>query len=263
MAIKIRTVRTGQTLSDAINNAASGLSLGTPLRQIIQLKIQADGTVTSMSGGNPGVLNLGNQGEDWATVVDFDLTDLYTQGLLNQEDTTDSLVSYYVAKIIVADIEGKRIESLIVPVEQKHAFFRINKPITEDTGQYRMVFVLREKENSLDNYIGEIEDFVSSEFYGEVHQSIYQNIKELHNNILIQEPVQFKTLKKPTIHVGFDSKKSPVLKSSGNQKLGYKRDRFITDMELEELVRGDLDYIIFFGNNDLVVGVYADENRRI
>lgn len=264
MAIKIRTVRTGRTLTDAINNAASGLSLGTPLRQIIQLKIQADGTVTNMSGGDPGVLNLGNQGEDWATVVDFDLTDLYTQGLLEQEDVSNSLTAYYVAKVIVINSEGERITSLNIPVENRHALFRVGKEITENVDQYSMIFILREKENEIDNYIGQVEDFVSSQFYGEVKESIY-NFIPLLDNILVQEDVQFKTLKKPTIHIGFDGKKSPVLRATGGQRLGYKRDRFITDIELEELIPGNIDYIIFFVSysSSVIVAVYADENRRI
>ena len=264
MAIKIRTARTGRTLTDAINNAASGLSLGTPLRQIIQLKIQADGTVTNMSGGNPGVLNLGNQGEDWATVIDFDLTDLYTQGLLEKEDVSNSLITYYVAKIITINSNNERVASLNIPVENRHAFFRVGKDITENIDQYSMIFVLREKENEIDNYAGQVEDFVSSEFYGEVKESIYEFIPLL-DNILVQEDVQFKTLKKPTIHIGFDSKKSPILRATGSQRLGYKRDRFITDIELEELIPGNIDYIIFFVSysSSVVVAVYADENRRI
>lgn len=265
MAIKIRTVRTGQTLEDAINKAASGLSLGTPLRQIIQLKIQADGTVTNMSGGNPGVLNLGNQGEDWATVIDFDLTDLYTQGLLDREDVTNSLVMYYVAKIIVVDQDGLRVASLTVPVDDKHAFFRVGKDITEYTGRYEMIFTLQEKENEIDNYEGEIEVFVSSQFSGVVNESIYRFASEMLGNIVVQSPVQYRTLKKPTIHIGFNAQKDPILKSGESKKLGHKRDRFITDIELDELAPGALDYIVFFGNleQDIIIGVYVDENRRL
>ena len=147
-----------------------------PLRQTINLKIKADGTVVMKDGSTPGTLNFGNQGEDWATVLLFDLDELYTSGLLkNEVNNSEKLLEYYtVTAHSKKGVEEADIQTfLLKSISQNKIEFKIPKDITEETGVYHILISLTEKTNGLDNVVGVNEQFVTDVFSGMVSGSIY------------------------------------------------------------------------------------------
>ena len=148
-----------------------------PLRQTINLKMKADGTVVMKDGSTPGTLNFGNQGEDWATVLLFDLDELYTSGLLkNEVSSSEKLLEYYtVTAHLKKDNDDANIQTfLLKSISQNKIEFKVPKDITQEAGEYQVLISLTEKEKDLDNVVNKIEQFVSGVFFGVVVESAYQ-----------------------------------------------------------------------------------------
>ena len=66
------------------------------LRQIINLKIKTDGTVVNSDGSTLEILNLGNKGEDWATILHFELED---KRITNEIKDDVTLYDRYIPKL--------------------------------------------------------------------------------------------------------------------------------------------------------------------
>ena len=207
------------------------------LRQTIELKIKADGTVVNSDGSTLELIELGNHGEDWATMIHFDLSELYQQGRLGNEVTDDvKLYERYEPKIhfkhiITAATEETEEEAYIDNVDFNGVSFAVPKELTQYIGEYELIYTLKERRGWLDNIVQKKEFFVSSVFKGNVKESLYDyyDLAPVLDSVFVQH----QTLKKPSIEISFNDKKRPIIEEGGSQRLGYECDRYITDISIK------------------------------
>jgi hypothetical protein len=260
MAIRILNSRA--TEKDQIQDM---IGLDSALRQVINLKIKADGMVVNSDGSILETINLGNQGEDWVTIIHFDLTELYEEGHLGNEITNDvKLYERYDAQLYFKYVTIKTFEALdgtIITQEEEHISsvdfngvdFAVPSELTQHVGEHELIYTLREKRIDIDNIIPKKEMFISSTFKGDVKESLisYYNNAESFDPIVVKE----ETLKKSSIRIQFDEEKRPVIQEDGNQRLGFECDSYITDIVFEGLKPLYSSAILFVkeGNASLVV----------
>lgn len=235
------------------------------LRQTIELKIKADGTVVNSDGSTLEFIELGNYGEDWATMIHFDLSELYQQGRLGNEVTDDvKLYERYEPKIhfkhvITAATEETEEEVYINNVDFNGVFFAVPEALTMYVGEYELVYTLKERRGWLDNIAQKKEFFVSSVFKGNVKESLFDYYEWA--PILDSVFVQHQTLKKPSIEIGFDDKKRPIIEENGGQRLGYECDRYITDISVKAS-SNVLESAILYVINGSPLVVNCDANHK-
>lgn len=224
-----------------------------PLRQVINLKVKATGQITDGNSVPVGKLFLGNQYEDAATVIHFDLEDLYLRGLFSNEATDfyTTLNTKYRPRLFFLTPQGDKFAFDFNGVD-----FYVPYDITELNGDYKIIYTLKEKNwetdedgNPQGNTGEAIEDFVSEEFYGYVNEV---PLLDESKTITIQnEELLSRTLKKPTIHLTLNEKKKVEVKQIGGKLLGHAHDKYITDVKLSGLT-ADLDivYSLYFINRE-------------
>ena len=102
------------------------------LRQTIELKIKADGTVVNSDGSTLELIELGNYGEDWATVIHFDLSELYQQGRLGNEITDDvKLYERYEPKIHFKHVITEATEEIEEEAYIDNVDFKVIKDVVD------------------------------------------------------------------------------------------------------------------------------------
>lgn len=232
-----------------------------PLRQIINLKVKATGEIIPSAGGELGTLFLGNQYEDSATVLHFDLEDLYLRGLFNREvnDYYTSLNTKYRPRLFVLNPNGEKIAFDFDGVD-----FYVPYELTKVPGEYKLLYTLKEREWENLGNANAVEDFVSEEFYGNVNKVPLLDATK--TETIETEDIEISTLKKPTIHLRLNEKKKLTLHEVSGTKLGHAQDKFITDIKISGLSADlSITYSLYFINRELdfAVRAVADSNDRL
>ena len=236
-----------------------------PLRKTINLKIKADGSVVNADGTMLTTLNLGVQGDDRATIIHFDLEDLYIRGLLrNEMDSYANNLTEHYQPIIYCQLDDDTIQKY----EFDGVHFYIPSTLSSNTKNVKLLYTLKELyrgEENKDNITEEIEDFVSAEIRGSFDYNMLLPFLD-DANIYNEIEVKHETLKKPTIYLNFNAKKALEIDSIGGQSLGYAQDRKITDIQLSGLYADEeISYIVYFYNPDIegIIGAVADKNDKL
>lgn len=228
-----------------------------PLRKTIDLKVKADGTIVTPNGQQLPVLDLGMQGDCWATVLRFDLQELYLKGFLqNKTDNLDEVFSdYYYATLHVLLVDGET----VINIDFDGVNFYVPEEITQQSGTLKFIYTLKEIDDQ-GNHPEIAENFVSSEFTGTISANGISDVE-------IEEVEEFKnevtTFKKPSVHLMFDDNKILKLNTVGGSRLGYAQDSYITDVKVSGLA-GDtpITYTIYFIGESVKVGVTLNSENR-
>jgi hypothetical protein len=114
-----------------------------PLRQVINLKVKATGEITDGKGTRIEKLFLGNQYEDSATVIHFDLEDLYLRGLFSNEATDfyTTLSTKYRPRLFFLTPQGDKIAFDFNGVD-----FYVPYDVTQLNGEYKILYTLKERD---------------------------------------------------------------------------------------------------------------------
>lgn len=254
-------------IKDTSFNSVPASKIVLPLRKTINLKIKADGTIMNEDGSSLSVLDLGMQGDDCATILHFDLEDLYISGLLRYEvDASTQLLTDYYTPVLYCEIDGDN--SNLMGIEFDGVNFYVPSELSSVSQNIKFLYVLKELYRGVDNadnIPNEIEAFVSSEFKGKFQKNLLLKMIDL---IEIKNPIENEsvTLKKPTINLIFDKDKQLKIDSVGNQRLGYAQDNLITDITIGGLHADEpITYTVFFWNVDNygIVGATANAEDRL
>lgn len=196
------------------------------IRQLITIKIQADGTI------NASNVDLGNQGDDGVTILYFDISDFIND--------PEPFKNRYQPVIISRGISGT---SQTFDFDGK--YFYVPNGITRNAGVYDLVYAIWEKNEDDGDTSGNTENlssakeiFTSSVFTGIVKPTNFGLISE-------DEPETLSTV----VETSFIKPKRQISylgKVKDNNLLGYKLDQYITFLELYE-THADLEsYVVYF-----------------
>ena len=235
-----------------------------PLRQVINLKVKATGEITDGKGTPIENLFLGNQYEDAATVIHFDLEDLYLRGLFSNEATDfyTTLSTKYRPRLFFLTPQGDKIAFDFNGVD-----FYVPYDVTQLNGEYRILYTLKERDwegENKGNTGQAVEDFVSDEFYGFVNE--VPLLDESKTTTIQVEELELNTLKKPTIHLALNERKQIELRQVGGKILGHAQDKYITDVKLSGLTADlTITYSLYFINRekDFAVRSIANSNDKV
>lgn len=231
-----------------INNSTSNITI--PLRQFINLKVKADGTITTPSGEPCPRLNLGTRGEGSATVLCFDIQDLYWKGFIknqNEIDDTKDILTFYQPVISALLPNGTVVDS----IDFDGVNLKLSEDFTDQNGQIKLIYKLKNKDNT-ENFL-----FISSEFVGVIETTYdIDNIEES------EDEYESENLKKPSIHLIFDENKELKLDTIGAQFLGYEGDRKVTNISVSGLTADlPISYSVFFIGNSVSRKIVLDDNN--
>lgn len=186
------------------------------------IKIHNNGTVSSN-----GVLNLGRVGDQMATVINIDTTDLVWNSLSGVY-----LYDAYQPLLVFQNTNGGE----NISIEFEGNYFSVPESITSTATTYNIIYILKERTEEEEEYEGNVgpeddstyqEVFVSQPFSGVVHDSLKSFIAEpilLSNNLVMAENI---ALQKPQINIDWNGKTGLTISQS---VLGEKFDRLITPL---------------------------------
>lgn len=238
MAITIGNIGKADTFTHTTGSNA--------IRQLISIKIQADGTV------NTSNVNLGNQGDDGVTVLYFDISDFIND--------PEPFKDRYQPVIISRDASGN---SQTFDFDGK--YFYVPNGITRSAGVYDLVYAVWERNTNNGNVSSATEIFTSSIFTGIVKPTNFGLISQEEPETL--PAVLQGSFRKPKREISYLGK----VKEKESNLLGYKLDQYITFLELYEK-HADLQfYVVYFtgyvktesGNSVIQTKGYCfDDNGR-
>ena len=239
MAITIKTNKIGRS------SYSSGYAGSFGIRQEINIKVQADGTISTSN------LNLGNQGDDGVTLIRFDISGLVNKpNFFKNNDRYQPLIIHrYKGKATTFDFDGEE--------------FFISSDITAGAGN----------DEYTENLPTKNEIFTSSIFRGEVKQTNYPHViqpdVELKMDLAVETDQFFR---KPAKQISY---KGHMLDGAAHKNLlGYTLDKHTTFLELKETHPDLTYYMVYFtgyveemqdGVTQQVlktIGVGFDENLR-
>ena len=180
------------------------------IRETYQITIQANGTINDYN------INLGNQGDDGVTILDFDISKLKNVPL--NTENKEELRNRYQPVIICRNSMGV---SQTFDFDGK--YFYVPNAITKNAGTYKLVYAIRENEKDTteggesteEKVEGYTEIFTSSIFTGVVKPTNYSLISFDEPEIL--PSVKTTSLVKPAIKI----------KLKGSISNGYDTDSYV------------------------------------
>ena len=232
-----------------------------PLRRVIDLSIDGAGAVT-LNGKKPDVLDLGNVGDDWATVLRFNVN-------VNDSPSASLLQNYHGFLYGRYSYDGKNWINLSQPLISSYSnvFYIPYDGVTDGDCQYEFVYVL--KENKIGNIDDEEEIFVSEVFKGLVKPSLYYHLL---NNSEIIDPIPSTTtslLKRSVVIKINDTTKNVVIDASGKDNLGYECDRYVNRIVVDGFESGVERGVYFYkpenietNEKEVSILAIADEDSK-
>ena len=210
----------------------------TAIRETHKITIQANGTI------NESNIELGNQGDDGVTILDFDISKLKNVPL--NTENKEELRNRYQPVIICRNSMGV---SQTFDFDGK--YFYVPNAITKNAGTYKLVYAIIENENDTaesgksteENVEGNTEVFTSSIFTGIVKPTNYSLISFDEPEIL--PSVKTTSLVKPAIKI----KLKGSISNNSNNLLGYKLDKYMSYLQLQDGFSNDYDtdsYVVYF-----------------
>ena len=208
------------------------------IRETHKITIQANGTISAYN------INLGNQGDDGATILDFDISKLKNVPL--NTENKEELRNRYQPVIICRNSMGV---SQTFDFDGK--YFYVPNAITKNAGTYKLVYAIRENEEDTteggesteENVEGYTEIFTSSIFTGVVYETNYSLISFDEPEIL--PSVKITSLVKPAIKI----KLKGSISNDSNNLLGYKLDKYMSYLQLQDGFSNGYDtdsYVVYF-----------------
>lgn len=174
-------------------------------------------------------INLGNQGDDWATCIECVIQEW-------EKLSTEDYLQRYSMHLVFIDTNGTHTALPLI----RNKFIYIPQAITAQAGEYKMVLVVSElttddNDSTQEQALNEREVFTSQLFTGRVAPTLYPVIQEFHKKFdptdLLQAPavnLYSTSLSKPLINLhATRGELKPI-----SQPLGYLYDRFITPIEI-------------------------------
>lgn len=209
------------------------------IRKEYRITIQSNGTI------NASNIELGNQGDDGVTILDFDISKLNNVPL-NTENKKE-LKNRYQPVIICRNSMGV---SQTFDFDGEH--FYVPNAITKNAGIYKLVYAIRENEKDTtesgesteENVKGNTEIFTSSIFTGIVKATNYSLISFEEPEIL--PSVKTTSIVKPAIKIKLEGS---ISNNSNNNLLGYKLDKYMSYLQLQDGFSNDYgtdSYVVYF-----------------